>query len=62
MAVTFRNIDYTVNLDVDTAVLNKNWGSASQSGFKVGDHIRVYGVADGTTIEATVVRNMNLPL
>lgn len=61
MVVTFRNIDYTVNLDVDTAVLNKNWGSANLSGFKVGDHIRVYGAADGTTIEATVVRNMNLP-
>lgn len=61
VAVTFRNIDYTVNLDVDTAVVNKNWGNANLSAFQAGDHIRVYGVADGTTIEATVVRNMSLP-
>jgi len=60
MVVTFRNIDYTVNLDVDTAVVNKNWGNANLSAFKAGEHIRVYGVADGTTIEATVVRNMSV--
>lgn len=59
--VTFKGIDYTINLDVDTAVIKKNWAPVNLSDFEVGDHLRVYGVPDGTTIEATVVRNMNLP-
>ena len=60
MVVTFGKFDYTVNISVDTAVINKNWAPINLSDFKVGHHIRVYGVADGTTIDATVVRNMDL--
>lgn len=60
MLVTFKKFDYTVNIDADTAVLNKNWGKASLGDFKLNDHIRVYGAADGATIDATVIRNMDL--
>ncbi len=60
MVVTFGRMDYTVNIATDTAVLNRNWGKALLADFRIGHHIRVYGVADGTTIDATVVRNVDL--
>ncbi|TSC79296.1 MAG: hypothetical protein G01um101429_531 [Parcubacteria group bacterium Gr01-1014_29] len=60
MVVIFGKLDYTVNISVDTAVINKNWAPANLSDFKASQHIRVYGAADGTTIDATVVRNMDL--
>ncbi|TSC78395.1 MAG: hypothetical protein G01um101433_271 [Parcubacteria group bacterium Gr01-1014_33] len=58
--VTFGSFDYTVNVGVDTAILNQQWAPASLQNFRLGDHIRVYGVSDGTTIEATVVRDVSL--
>lgn len=61
MIVTFNKVDYTVNMGADTAVVNKRWESAALADFKLDDHIRVYGVADGITIDATVVRNTDLP-
>lgn len=60
IVVTFGRFDYTVNVSSDTAVLNSSWARVPLSSFKVGDHIRVYGAADGTTIDATVVRDVNL--
>jgi hypothetical protein len=60
IVVTFGRFDYTVNISSDTAVLNSKWAKAMLSDFKVGDHIRVYGAADGTTIDATVVRDVSL--
>ena len=60
IVVTFGKFDYTVNVAVDTSVLNEKWLRASLADFKTGNNIRVYGVADGTTIDATVVRNTSL--
>ncbi|OGZ47745.1 MAG: hypothetical protein A3J55_03770 [Candidatus Ryanbacteria bacterium RIFCSPHIGHO2_02_FULL_45_17b] len=58
--VTFGKIDYTVNISSDTSVLNSKWAKVNLSDFKAGDHVRVYGAADGTTIDATVVRDVSL--
>lgn len=60
LVVTFGKIDYTVNVSSDTSVLNFRWAQVNLSDFKAGDHIRVYGAADGTTIDATVVRDVSL--
>lgn len=60
IVVKFSNRDYMVNIAADTSVLDKNWAKVSATSFKVGDHIRAYGVADGIMIDATVVRDMSL--
>lgn len=60
IVVTFGRFDYTVNVSSDTGVLNSKWARVNLSDFKVGDHIRVYGASDGTIIDATVVRDVNL--
>ena len=60
IVVNFGRLDYTVNVSSDTAVLNSKWAKTLLSNFRVGDHIRVYGAADGTTIDATVVRDVSL--
>ena len=60
MVVAFGKLDYTVHIDTDTAVVNKNWAPAALSSFKLEDHVRVYGVAEGINVEATVIRNLNL--
>lgn len=61
MAVTFNGSDYTVTIAADTAVLDRNWARVNLADFKVGQTIRVYGIPTGTTIDATVVRNIGLP-
>lgn len=58
--VRFGKFDYTVNLAADTAVVNSKFLKAKLSDFKVGDHIRIYGSADGTTITATIIMDLNL--
>lgn len=60
IVATFGKIDYTVNVSSDTSVLNFRWARVNLSDFKQGDHVRVYGAADGTTIDATVVRDVSL--
>ncbi|MEK7140878.1 MAG: DUF5666 domain-containing protein [Patescibacteria group bacterium] len=52
--------DYTVQIAHDTSILNKFWARATLSQFLVGHKIRVYGALEGTTINATVVRNESL--
>ena len=52
--------DYTVQIVPDTSILNKLWARATLSQFLVGHKIRVYGALEGTTINATVVRNESL--
>ncbi len=59
IVVTFGPFDYTVNIDVNTAVISSRWLSLPLASMKAGDHIRVYGSADGTTIAATVVRDVS---
>lgn len=61
IVVTFQKFDYTIGIDVGTAVINKRWEPVNLSDFRIGDHLRIYGVPEGLNIEATVVRNMNLP-
>lgn len=60
MIVTFGRIDYTVNIKADTAVLNSKSLKANLADFKLEDRVHVNGTADGTTIEATTVRNSSL--
>lgn len=60
MVVTFQRFDWTVNIAVDTAVINSNWLKIPLSTIKIGDHIRVYGAADVGKIDATVVRDVSV--
>lgn len=58
--VRFGKFDYTVNLAADTAVVNSKFLKAKLSDFKAGDHLRIYGLADGRTIAATIIMDLNL--
>lgn len=58
--VRFGKLDYTVNLAADTAIVNSRFLKAKLSDFKAGDHLRIYGSADGTTITATIAMDLNL--
>lgn len=53
--------DITVNIPAGISIVNKLYLAASLSDFKVGDKIRVWGLGEGATIDATVVRNTSLP-
>lgn len=55
------NTDVTVNLPVGISIVNKSYLVAALSDFRTGDKIRVWGLQAGSTIDATVVRNTNLP-
>lgn len=61
MVVAFGGTDYTVKVATDTAIINRNWLRTTLSSFQAGDAIRVYGLAEGTTIDAIVIRNTSLP-
>lgn len=58
--VTIGGNDYTVNISATTSVLNFKWANVSIGSFHVGDRIRIYGAADTTTIDATVIRDVSL--
>ncbi|RJQ36863.1 hypothetical protein C4552_03170 [Candidatus Parcubacteria bacterium] len=61
MVVRFGNREYTVKVETDTKIYTRSWLELTNlSNFQSGHHIRVYGVADGTTIDAGVIRNMDL--
>jgi hypothetical protein len=53
--------DLTVNVPVGISVVNKLYLAAALSDFAVGDKVRVWGLEVGTTVDATVVRDTNLP-
>lgn len=46
LVVTVKDVDYTVNVSSDTAILNWFWLKTSLSSFKAGDTVRVYGVVN----------------
>ncbi len=52
---------YTVKLSATTSVLNAKWLTANLASFQVGNQVRVHGLVNtDNTIDATVVRNVNL--
>lgn len=55
------NTEVTVNVDANTSVLNRLWERISLTAFQVGHKIRIYGAREENTIEATVVRDTDLP-
>ncbi|MDO8482637.1 MAG: hypothetical protein Q7S86_02350, partial [bacterium] len=55
------NKDVTVNIPAGISIVGRFYLTVSLSDFKVGDKVRVWGLREGTTIDATVVRNVNLP-
>lgn len=58
--LTSDNKDYTINLGVDTSVLNNFWLKLSIGSIQVNDKIRVYGTVNtDNTVDATVVRDTN---
>jgi hypothetical protein len=59
LVVTMKDKDFTVHTDGDTAILGKTWLAINFSALAVGDKVQVYGEVDGTTIEATVVRDLD---
>jgi len=53
-------IDYMVKVAADTSILNVFWLRTSLANFHAGDTVRVYGAVSGTTIDATVVRDVSI--
>ncbi len=60
MVVTIGGIDYTVNVATTTSVLNNSWVAVALSTYQVGNSVVVHGPVNGTTIDATVLRNKSL--
>ncbi len=60
LTITVGGVDYTVNVASDTSILSSLWGRSSLTNFRVGDNIRVYGSVNGTTINATVIRDTSI--
>lgn len=64
LVVQFKNVDYSVSVDADTALLSNVWTKINLSDLRAGDKIRIYGsesVSTSTLIEATVVRDTSIP-
>ncbi len=56
--ITANNTDYTVNVGVDTSVLNNLWLKSTLANITIDSKIRVYGtVNSNNTVDATVVRS-----
>ena len=53
--------DATVNMPLGISVVGKTYLMVALSDFRIGDKIRIWGSIDGSTIDASVVRNLNLP-
>jgi len=54
------NTNFTVNVPVNTPILNKNWASINLGSFVAGDTVRVYGSAEASStniLDAVVVRD-----
>lgn len=62
MVVRVGDVDYTVNVPANISILNNLWLMTSLTNFHVGDHIRLYGVVSGATINASVVRDTSIVL
>ncbi len=61
MTITVGQVDYKVNIDSDTSVLNSLWLRLPLGAMRIGDDIRVYGTVNvGATVDATVVRDTSL--
>lgn len=61
IVVTSGNTDYTVNVSIDTSVLNVLWLRLPIGSIRAGDKIRVYGTVNtNATVDATVVRDTSI--
>ncbi|KKT41327.1 MAG: hypothetical protein UW30_C0009G0007 [Candidatus Giovannonibacteria bacterium GW2011_GWA2_44_13b] len=53
--------DYTINVSVDTAILNVLWLASNLSTYHTGDGIRVYGTVNADlSVDATVIRDVSI--
>lgn len=63
MILNSHSVDYTVNISVDTSILNNLWLKIPLASIKVGDNVRVYGAVNtNNTIDATVIRDTSIKL
>ena len=62
IVINLGDVNYVVQIAVDTSILNVLWMRTSLVNFRVGDTVRVYGFvyANAHTVEATVVRDTNI--
>ena len=51
----------TVSLANNVKLLDRNWKTITFDQLKANDTIRVYGVLSGTTLEASVIRDISIP-
>lgn len=56
-----RDTDYTVTTDASTRIVNRTWHKIPLSDLRVGDKVRVFGVANDAGIAANLVRDISLP-
>jgi hypothetical protein len=55
-------VTYDIKMASGAKVVTKNYGVAASGAIKMGDTVRVYGLASGTTITASVIRDVSLAL
>jgi hypothetical protein len=51
----------TVTLANNVKLLDRNWKTITFTQLKANDTIRVYGILSGTTLEASVIRDISIP-
>jgi len=51
----------TVSLANNVKLLDRNWKTITFDQLKANDTIRVYGVLSGTTLEASIIRDISIP-
>ena len=58
--LTIDGVVHTVTLTTDAKIFNAKYLAIASSDMKNGDTIRVYGILSGTTISASVVRDISI--
>ncbi|MCL4405310.1 hypothetical protein M1295_01930 [Patescibacteria group bacterium] len=52
---------YTVNVDPNAEVVNRNWVGLTPAGIQNGDNVRVWGTSASGTISAQIIRDVSIP-
>lgn len=58
--VVVKDREHAVKVSANTTVLSASWAKADLANVKVGDTVRVYGMATGDVIEAIVLRDISI--
>jgi len=60
--LTVDSVAYTINLAAGAQLINKNWGPMTLANVNNGDTVRVWGPVSSTTITASILRDISIPV